>query len=190
MRCMPWVPIAASAALAFPMMASPPRSRRRASRTARWLLRIATTLGICAACFPRRGSSGRSLRLMRRLSARATSPRRLRWSGAKGRTTGCPRRPRASSPRLRAALPSRPSAWSFPDSLIRRVRRSDSGSGRSRSPIPSNRSPAPKSVSWLSRRDDHWSTNPCKTQSLTDEPPISAQCKLILLDVIDLVSLH
>jgi hypothetical protein len=52
------------------------------------------------------------------------------------------------------------------------------------------RSPASKSVSWLSRRDEHWSTNPCRTQSLTDEPPISAQCKLILLHVIDLVILH
>ena len=32
MRCMPWVLIAANAALPFPMMVSPPRSRRRASR--------------------------------------------------------------------------------------------------------------------------------------------------------------
>ena len=34
-----------------------------------------------------------ALRPMRRRSARTTSPRRWRWSGAKARTIGCPRRP-------------------------------------------------------------------------------------------------
>ena len=189
MRCMPWVLTAANAALPFPMMDLPPRSRRRASRRARSSPQIATTPEICAASFPRRGSSGWSGRLTRRQSVPRTSHRRSPWCGAKGRRSGCPRTPRASSPGLPATSPSRPNAWSFPGSLIRRVRRSESGFGRSWSPIPSNKI-ASKSVSWLSRRDARWSTNPCKWQSLTDKPLISAQCKLILLCVIDLVILH
>jgi len=77
--------------------------------------------------------------------------------------------PLAETNRLKATLIGlgkaiyAPLAFLFPLDLI------DSGSGRSRSPIPRNRSPAPKSVSWLSRRDDHWSTNPCKVQKLNGQ---------------------
>ena len=50
-----------------------------------------TTRGICAACFPRRGSSGLEPPAYAPPMVRATSPRRWRWSGAKSRIGRLPK---------------------------------------------------------------------------------------------------
>ena len=186
MRCMPWAPIAANAALAFLM-----RSRCRA-RGAGLQERHVDCRGsprrrgfaplFSEARIVRTGASG----LWRRPSARATSARRSRWSGAGARAGGCPRRPRRVQQdrgkrrrhaRARGRSLATLSAW---------ARRSERGSGRSWSRIRSNKIATPKSVSWLSRRDELLvKRTSAKAQSLTDKPPNSAQCKLILLHVID-----
>jgi hypothetical protein len=47
-----------------------------------------------------------------------------------------------------------------------------------------------KPLSWLSPGDQQWSKKDCQAPSLTNLPLIGVQCKLILLDVIDLVILR